>query len=99
MLAIKESGFKEENEWRLVVEPKGRGSLSFRTGRFGILPYCAVPLCEPSGRVQFTNLFIGPNLEPDTARNAAHRFLDQHADHRGPLSLDLIKDSKIPYRY
>jgi hypothetical protein len=99
MLALKDSGFKEENEWRLVVEGEGKIALDFRPGRFGIMPYRKLPLCKQSEKAEFREVYIGPHPEPDTAREALDSFLSEHAKRSGHPAHDRIKDSSIPYRY
>jgi hypothetical protein len=95
MLALKDKGFEEEKEWRLVVD-EGRPR-RFRTGRFGILPYCAIPLCLPSQEPPFTDVYIGPHPEPNVAHGALFDFLRTDSKIGNPA--ERIKQSAIPYRY
>src|ERR1700733_5797020 len=72
MLAIKDQVFQEEKEWRLVIDS---AEWSFRTGRFGILPYFAIPLCDNSENLTFEDLYVGPHPEPDIARDTVQEFI------------------------
>lgn len=103
MLAIKDKGFKEESEWRLVVGAGDRSPLGFKSGRYGVLPYCVVPLCDPSKKVTFSEIYIGPNPEPDVARDALMRLLNGNAVipvRRSGNTVSLrIENSGIPFRY
>jgi hypothetical protein len=103
MLAIKDRGFKEENEWRLVVGEGKRSPLCFRSGRYGVLPYCVVPLCDPTKKVTFSEIYIGPNPEPDVARDALMRLLNDNAvipvRRSGNTVSSRIENSGIPFRY
>ncbi len=98
MLAIKDQGFREENEWRLVITDGNSKAVDFRSGRFGVLPYRAVPLCGPSELPHFADIYVGPHIEPETAKSALRSLLAKCA---APcIDLDKkIKDSGIPYRY
>ena len=95
MLALKDKGFEEEHEWRLVVDEDAPSR--FRTGRFGILPYCPIPLCLPSEKVAFTDVYIGPHPEPGVAENALWGFLRVESTVKGLR--ERIRQSAIPYRY
>jgi hypothetical protein len=97
MLAIKNGGFEEEGEWRLVVEGVKDTPQRFRSGRFGVLPYYAVPLCSQSQSVPFAEVFMGPQAEPDVAERALCLFLGTEVN-AATLS-GRIKRSGIPYRY
>jgi hypothetical protein len=103
MLAIKDRGFKEESEWRLVVGAGDRSPLRFRSGRYGVLPYCVVPLCDPSKKPTFSEIYIGPNPEPDVARDALVQLLDGNAvipvRRSGNTVSPRIENSGIPFRY
>lgn len=93
MLAIKHHSFREEQEWRLVGEcdqPR------FRSGRFGIMPYSAIPLCGADQKPSFEKIYVGPNAEPGLATDAVHRFLSAYAE-TNPH--DRIVNSEVPYRH
>jgi hypothetical protein len=103
MLAIKDRGFKEESEWRLVVGAGDRSPLRFRSGRYGVLPYCVVPLCDPSEKVALSEICIGPNPEPNVARDALMQLLNGNAlipvRTSGNTASLRIENSGIPFRY
>jgi len=98
MLAIKDKGFKEESEWRLVVSAGRDQPVSYRSGRFGIMPYYVVPLCGASEKLRFEEIYIGPNTEPMVARDALMGLLLKNAQPPRLLT-ESIKVSEIPFRY
>ena len=97
MASIKNGGFAEEGEWRLVLEEAKNTPPRFRTGRFGILPYYGIPLCSRSEKVTFTDVYMGPHAEPGVAERALILFLNAEAN-AGTLQ-NRIKRSATPYRY
>ncbi|HWG17203.1 MAG TPA: DUF2971 domain-containing protein [Acidobacteriaceae bacterium] len=103
MAAIKDEGFKEENEWRLVVTTSKEG-WKFRKGRFGLLPYCPIPLCASSAKPSLSSVFIGPHPEPMIAEHSVELFLKDHITNApNPNEFfskkTIVQTSRIPYRY
>jgi hypothetical protein len=94
MLALKDEGFAEESEWRLVVTTD---TPRYRSGRFGILPFQPLPLCPDDGLPTVAEVIVGPHPEPEIARETASSFLRRHARLDAPA--DAVKSSSIPYRY
>ena len=86
----------EEKEWRLVGDPHVHAPLKHRPGRFGVLPYCELPLCANSEEPPLQQIIVGPNDEPKVAKAAVLGLL-----HRLGKSFDpnRILISKIPLRY
>jgi hypothetical protein len=96
LLALKHEGFREEQEWRLVSLDSDL-PLKFRPGRFGIVPYCAIPLCKPGEKLGLANVYVGPNAAPDIATAAVRELLWLHTRHHPHPQPEVIA-SQIPYR-
>jgi len=97
MQAIKHESFKEEEEWRLVGYESPNAPRRFRVGRFGVVPYCAVPLCPPEQKPTVGRVYIGPSEDPAVARIAVSDLLWAHAA-RVQGQDDRVVESGIPYR-
>lgn len=98
LLAMKHEGFQEEEEWRLVGQSSEAVPLRFPPGRFGVVPYCALPLCSATNHPTFDRVYIGPTSEPEVARDALEDFLESST----LLATDRdskIRQSAIPFRY
>lgn len=92
LLAIKNSGFSEECEWRLVCV-FDQPPLFFRAGRFGITPFVKIPLCADTAKMTWI-----PNLEPDAAATALRQLLT-FLGIKGRKADCKLRRSEIPYRY
>jgi hypothetical protein len=90
---LKDSAFREEAEWRLVVTVRGRDRVDFRPGQRGLTPFVRIPASAPEGLVDVTRIIIGPAQDQDLGLNAA-RLLLTHLGYNPSLA-DL---SKVPYR-
>ena len=67
MAAIKDKGFEEEDEWRIVsIHPE---VVRFRPGRHGIVPYTPIDIA-PDGFLKLNEIWLGPNSDADTASSA-----------------------------
>ena len=93
MLAFKDAGFREEQEWRIVGHLKG--STKLRPGRSGVVPYACVPLCTKEDKPRIAQFTIGPNQEPELAKEGVRMVFP----HIAPHSNYQLVSSKIPYRY
>jgi hypothetical protein len=95
---IKHPAFEREQEWRLVSLPE-LGSMrepaqfGIRDGRSFLVPYMALQLKELES-CGLTEVMIGPNANPVTARMATQLLL---RDCDIPTSVD-VTSSKVPYR-
>lgn len=90
MAAVKDAGFAQEKEWRLV----GNASQlkhRFRPGRHGIVPFVEMPVAPKSGLLK--TIWVGPNTEGNIATDA---FV-QLASSSGFDSLQ-YQLSSIPFR-
>jgi hypothetical protein len=96
--AIKNPGFSEEQEWRLVGHDMRNTRLAYRPGRFGVMPYCRLPLCPPDKPFEFYEILVGPNANP---RVACASVLSMLRDLGKTEKLDdgQVRSSSIPYRY
>lgn len=75
ILAMKDEGFKEEQEWRLVGRHSEATPLKFRAGRFGVVPYCSLPLCDGQSRPPIDSVYVGPNADSEAAGIALEELL------------------------
>ena len=95
---LKDSSFKEEQEWRLVLPVFADSTPSihprqFRAGLASLIPYLKFPLTlERKEPVPLTELILGPGSEPQTASDAMRGFLTSQ-------SIDVIsKESHVPFQ-
>jgi len=76
---FKNPGFKEEGEWRAVVQHGFADSVAptgFRASRYGVTPH--IFLGDPSGRLPLRELFLGPKIAKKLGTEAARELLDSH---------------------
>jgi hypothetical protein len=102
-VAIKNGGFREENEWRLVVtdhkeSPTG-SYMKYRSGSFGITPYIEL---EPTNELlPIREVVLGPRLHDPHARTSARGILSHYGyqtlDRTGPGYVPVIH-SEATYR-
>jgi hypothetical protein len=97
LTAIKHEGFKEEQEWRLAGLRHEDIATDYRPGRFGVLPYCKLPLGPKDAPVEFERIYVGPNSEPYVAGAAVLALVEQLG--KDPIDPFKIHVSDIPYRY
>jgi hypothetical protein len=98
MLAMKDKGFGEECEWRMVLALDDRNPVRFRSGRFGVTPYCALPLCAPGWQIRLEEVWLGPNTGTETAYASLRSLLGCHLK-LFTRNTGTIKVSDVPYRY
>ena len=96
LAAIKHEGFVEEKEWRLVGDPDTYAPLRHRPGRFGILPYCELPLCADGTALSLQHIIVGPNDQPKVAKAAVLTMMQTVC---GDIDPNRVSISKIPFRY
>jgi hypothetical protein len=76
LAAIKHPSFKEEREWRVVLPLSSRRQLSFRNGRFGIVPFYKIPLTtDPQNRLSFSQVTVGPTRDKQAAEFAVNELI------------------------
>lgn len=96
----KSSGFKQEEEWRLVVVPTDPSVVSYRNRGALFTPYIPLSLKTPSLRVSgmlFSNpireVWVGPSAHSKLNKVSAEHFL-----RREGMSDVTVLESAIPYR-
>lgn len=91
---VKHKAFKEESEWRLIVD-EGRGKDSqFRAGRIGLIPYRKLyfPITK-SGQPSVSRIVVGPGGD----RALRIESLRQLVEHIGSTGTEVIP-SEVPFR-
>jgi len=100
---FKHPGFKEEQEWRLVLpvlkgQHPGDSEVQFRETEVGLMPYVEV---RPNGHqpgidalLAIREVVLGPTRHPDLAEVAARRLLESS----GYGDSVVMRRSKIPLR-
>jgi hypothetical protein len=95
---LKDEGFLEEREWRLVLPQEAvtlpsNYPIEFRAGRDTLIPYISYPLLRPNqdGPVFCRDLILGPGSHI-SAETAVNLFLRKHG------ITTLARPSRIPYR-
>lgn len=94
--SYKHAGYRDENEWRLVVNAT-KSERRYRTSPLrGIVPYRELPILQPdSGPREPVQVIIGPTQEPKSGYAAAAFVLED----AGYVNVDsVLQHSKIPYR-
>lgn len=95
ILRLKNHGFVEEGEWRLVLLPAPDNSLArFRFGPGGLVPYFPIPLVLDDGPLPIGRITVGPGNNAHLSLLAAEMLLGT----RGIHSNGVVVPSKIPYR-
>lgn len=91
---MKHKGFREEREWRLVVQEhiKAPDGLRFRDGPLGVAPYREIPFQRAAVR----EIFVGPGSHQDVRMRGLRTFLDSLG---GGFEVVKITPSPIPLRY
>jgi len=111
---IKNSKFKEEQEWRLVSRPKTLdfNDVKFRVGKSMLIPYIEIKLTEHQDNSKDKKLLscipeicFGPTLYPDLSRIALENMLkseqvyyDAEVDGKIKKKICNVSKSDIPYR-
>jgi len=90
---LKDDGFKEEKEWRIISESAMSSSdVSYRTGKSYIIPFFGFILDKPNDL--FSSITIGPTPHPDISENSLRMLLQKH----GLSQTISINHTNIPYR-
>ncbi|WP_131820957.1 DUF2971 domain-containing protein, partial [Mycobacterium intracellulare] len=105
---IKDDGFAEENEWRLIAETSGYDFTEFRPSPKGVTPYIDLyinpkttgkdPVLQhlPSldeAQPTISQLFVGPGPDQELRIEAVKRLLLKNGH-----DPDVVIGSKVPYR-
>jgi hypothetical protein len=90
-VAIKNNGFKEEQEWRLVsIEP---GAPLIRPGKSFLVPYHELSLAEFEDPLHLDSVTIGPTPHPLLSAHSVHI-----ASFRNGFKYEQLLQSAIPFR-
>lgn len=88
---FKDDGFREENEWRIVLQRDDESApLRFRVNEGVIVPYLSV---RAPGPLPIEHVTVGPGKNQDLCIKSVHMFLQAH----GYTDVE-VKPSKVPYR-
>ena len=92
--ALKDPGFAEEEEWRLVHLPTAFEGVSpeFRQGRSMLIPYHRIIFGGGSGELPIEHIVIGPTPNAELARDAVQALFRARATRAS------VVPSAIPYR-
>jgi hypothetical protein len=105
---IKDEGFAEENEWRLIAETSGYDFTEFRPSPKGVIPYIDVYINPktvseeaalqhlPSldeAQPTISQLVVGPGPDQELRVDAVKRLLLKNGHNP-----DVVVGSKVPYR-
>ena len=94
---FKHSGFREESEWRLVLnasgDPTRQHLIQFREGLFGQTPYVEVPLGLKDQDSPLKRIVVGPSPN----KEQAVKWLKIAIAKMGIKGVEIVP-SKIPYR-
>jgi hypothetical protein len=88
---FKHLGFREENEWRLVVMNPDTGSINFRPRSQLMLPYIKLSLGK--GQLPITGVTIGPGIQDEAVAKSMEYFLNKYG-----YNGSLVSSSETPYR-
>ncbi len=91
--AIKNPAFREEKEWRVVVQPShwiDAPRIQYRIRKSMIVPYFPIPI-----GLKFAGIRIGPTPHPELSRSSVLRLL-RTSESEVPATE--VKNSVIPYR-
>jgi len=75
---VKHPGFKEENEWRLILtlDESSNEKVLYRSGKSTLVPYIEINIRDENGRLNIPDLWVGPTPHPDLSRSSIEDFLD-----------------------
>ena len=92
--ALKDSGFSEETEWRLVgIGFDDEHAPEFRLGRSGIVPYIELPVGSSEAPRQIGDVIVGPSPHSTLSKDATTALLRRYG-----VQHDGVKLSRVPFR-
>jgi hypothetical protein len=101
---FKDPSFREEKEWRLLIDSMdlNNPAVRYRPGPSMFVPYVALDIASPSGRLPLDHLILGPTPNPDLAWLSAWRYvkslhLRSLIQSRGFFP-NFVRNSAIPFR-
>jgi hypothetical protein len=92
---LKNSSFRQEDEWRLISKPKSCGSarFRFRTARTTLIPYYSIPIRDNSTIVKLHQIVCGPTPDSALAMSSLQALLIKHN-----YKHTQVLESRIPLR-
>lgn len=95
LLRTKNSAFRDEQEWRLIVLSDKASDLEYRPASRGLVPFMNIPLADPKTKLDLEAVYVGPSNNSRAAVDAVAGFLESkgYADARA-----LVRPSEIPFR-
>jgi len=106
---LKDRGFREECEWRIVFQARRdaliSGFLKFRKGQFGQTPYIEIPLSLAKSETSpLRRIVVGPSSHKEEVKHWVELLLETHGirirrDDRADTTDGVtVATSLIPYR-
>jgi hypothetical protein len=92
---LKDSGYVEEAEWRLIalVPPRQHERVHFRPHPLTTVPYFKVPMAKPGDQMKLCALTIGPMQDQERGDVAAQMLLERYG-----YAPDLVYCSRLQMR-
>jgi hypothetical protein len=92
---LKDSGYVEEAEWRLIalVPPRRHDRIHFRPHPLTTVPYFKLPMAGPGEQMKLSALTIGPMQDQERGDIAAQMLLERYG-----YSSDLVFCSRLQMR-
>lgn len=92
---FKHESFKEEREWRLVLECNDRKvpKRHFRVAQSTLIPFIKINVRKNARRTYVKSVYVGPSPNEQLAAWGVKKLLDQRR-----LSGAMVENSSIPYR-
>lgn len=91
---FKHTGFREEGEWRIVIQQKAiRSGVCFRVIKNVLVPYLEIDLKDSSGKLPISYLRVGPGADQELSKRSIELYLKKH----GYEEVE-VRVSNIPYR-
>lgn len=94
---IKDVGFQEEREWRLVRVVTNRypapPPLQFRAGARNLIPFTEYKLATTPRKLPLTTIVVGPSPHLPASRNCLALFLQEYG-----LKRVRVVESRVPFR-
>lgn len=75
---IKHPGFKEENEWRLILtlDEKSDDKILYRSGKSMLVPYVEIDIRDKNKQMNIPDVWVGPTPHSYLSRNSIIDFLN-----------------------
>lgn len=89
---VKHPGFKEENEWRLILtlDDTVDKKILYRSGKSMLIPYIEINIKDEDGYLNIPDLWVGPTPHPELSRISIVDFLNTQKVYAYKYQEDLI---------